>query len=83
LRISQDEQLWTAKLYDDWGVVCDKHKGMPPKDAYLSLASDGVCGACLPKRPGLSLLEMYHARARKWLNESIKARRGDFCLFCF
>lgn len=75
LSVSLDEHLWRAKLYDDWNITCEVHKAMPAREAYLALASRGRCApgsACVPRRPFTSFIEMYHLRARKWLNESIK-----------
>ncbi len=76
LRISQDEQLWRSKLFDDFSISCEAHKTMSARDAYLALASVGTtCGVCRPLRPNLSLIDTYHSRARKWLNESIRTDR--------
>jgi hypothetical protein len=70
-QVSINEQLWRAKLYADF-EVCDELKAMPARQAYLKLASSNHPG-CRPKFPGLSLVEVYHERAQKWLDESNKA----------
>ena len=70
------EELWRAKLFDDWRLGCDQHKGAPARDVYLDLASQVSCSCgCQPLRAGLSLLEVHRARARKWLDESNKPAR--------
>ena len=75
--ISINEQLWRAKLYADF-AVCDEMKSLPAREAYLKLASSGHPN-CNPLKDGVMLVDAYHRRARKWLEESIKVfQKGIF-----